>query len=51
MKIKITTAMIYFQKNARFNQLKNNQRNSFYSMIMLTFGEAKTTKEKFHAAK
>ena len=43
--------MRYFQKNTPMNQLKNNHKNFFHSIIMPRFGEKKATKEKFYAAK
>ena len=46
LKIKITTTITYFQKNVRINQLKNNDKNPFDSIIMLRFGETKVTKNK-----
>ena len=49
MKIKITTTIIYSQKNLRINQLKNNDK--IISIIMLRFGETKVTKEKLYGTK
>ena len=51
MKIKITTTIIYFQKNARIKQLKNNDEFFFDVIIMVRFGETKVAKAKFYAAK
>ena len=51
MKIKITTTIRHFQKNAPINWLKNNHKNFVHSIIMLRFGQTKVTKEKFYAAK
>ena len=50
-KDKVTTAIIYFQKNARINYLKNNNKTFFCSIIMLRSGETKVTKERFYATK
>ena len=46
--------MMYFSKKyklAYINQLKNNQKSCFDSIIMLRYGETKIEKEKCYRAK
>ena len=42
----MTTTIIYFQKNICINQLKNNDKDFFDSIIMLRFGQTKTAKNQ-----
>ena len=51
IKIKITIAIIYSQKDVSINLLKNNDKNMFDSIIMLRSGVTKVPKEKIYAAK
>ena len=51
IKIKITIAIIYSQKDVSINSLKNNDKNMFDSIIMLRSGVTKVAKEKIYAAK
>ena len=50
MKIKITTTIIYYQKNVLFNQLKIATK-IFASMIMSILGQTKVAKEEFYGGK
>ena len=49
--IKVTTAIICFQKSACINQLKIDHNFFFHIIITLRFGETQKAKEQLYAAK
>ena len=51
IKFKITTPIMYSQKNVRINQLKNKDKEFFDSKIMLRFSKTKIAKEDFYGVK
>ena len=51
IKFKITTPIMYSQKNVLINQLKNKDNEFFDSKIMLRFSKTKIAKEEFYGVK
>ena len=51
IKFKITTPIMYSQKNVRISQLKNKDNEFFDSKIMLRFSKTKIAKEEFYGVK
>ena len=51
VKIKITTTILYSQKNVGIIQLKKNDKFFFDSIIILRFGDTKVGKENLYGAK
>ena len=45
------TTIIHFYKNFCINELNNNDKNVFDSIIILRFGETKVAKENFYVTK
>ena len=51
VKIKITTTILYSQKNVGIIQLKKNDKFFFDSIIILRFGDTKVGKENLYGVK
>ena len=47
----MTTTIIYSKKDARINQIENNNKMSFDSIIMVKFVKTKVAKEDFYGTK